>query len=360
MSYTLKCLCDQLGLTFQGNAELRLDHVAAIETLDSGGVAYISQPSELADLPTPKGVFDSRDRRLPQGPAIGESAIIVPEGVAGPEYQLIFSRDPLRDHIRVTELLHPSLPACGIVHPDATLGKGVKLGRGVTVDARVVIYDGVEIGEDTVIRAGVVIMPGVVIGRKGMIYPNVVIRENCRIGDRVIIHAGAVIGGDGFGFYQRQGKNIKIPQIGNVVIEDDVEIGACTTIDRARFSQTVIGQGSKLDNLIHIAHNVRLGADSLIAAQSGIAGSTETGHHLMMGGQSGIRDNLKIGNQVTLLARTLITSKTDDRATVAGMPSRPIALWRRIQALINGLEGLFERVKTLEQQVQVTRRDPES
>ncbi|MBU2643857.1 UDP-3-O-(3-hydroxymyristoyl)glucosamine N-acyltransferase, partial [bacterium] len=277
-----------------------------------------------------------------------DGAIIVPHGLNNPALNLIYSNDPIKHHIETTKLLHdPPGHSCSI-HPDASVSEKATIGDGVTIDARSVIYEHVSIGKNTIIRAGVVIMANTGIGQDSLIYPNVTIRENCQIGDRVIIHAGAVIGADGFGYYQREGINLKIPQIGRVVIGDDVEIGAGTTIDRARFGETIIGSGSKLDNLIHVAHNVQLGEHALIAAQSGIAGSVKIGHHLMMGGQSGIRDNLKIGNGVTLFARTLITSKTDDHEIVAGMPSRPIKVWRQIQALINSLDNLFERVKRLE------------
>jgi UDP-3-O-[3-hydroxymyristoyl] glucosamine N-acyltransferase len=355
MAYTLKQLCEQLTLTFKGDADTLLDHVCAIENLDNGGLAYCADPAAISDLPTPKGVFDSRGKTLPETGAAIAGAVVVPHGTDSDRSNLIFSADPIRDHIRATVLLHPPTPGSGRVHPAAVLGARVVLGSDVTIDAGAVIYDDVKIGDRTIIRAGTIVMANTTIGSDTLIYPNVVIREDCRIGSRVILQAGAVIGADGFGFYQRDGKNLKIPQIGGVIIEDDVEIGACTTIDRARFGQTIIGRGSKLDNLIHIAHNVRLGADALIAAQSGIAGSTETGRHLMMGGQSGIRDHLRIGHRVTLLARTLITAKTDDGATVAGMPSRPIDLWRRIQALINNLEPLFERVRQLEQTIKTRR-----
>lgn len=348
MGFTLKTLAEKLGLAYSGKADLPLDHICAIETLDDGGVAFINNPSELGDLPTPSGVFDSRQKSISQVSTEIRGAIVVPQDLGYPGLNLIFSSDPLKDHIRITEQLHTPPEQSGTIHPDASIGKGVTLGDNVTIDARAVVYDRVTIGNNTTVRAGAVVMHGATIGADTLIYPNVTIRENSQIGDRTIIHAGAVIGADGFGFFQRDDKNLKIPQIGRVVVGDDVEIGACTTIDRARFSETVIGNGCKLDNLIHIAHNVRIGDNGLMAAQSGVAGSTTIGHHLMMGGQSGIRDNLKIGDRVTLFARTLITSKTDDNAVVAGMPSRPIKVWRQVQALINSLDRLFERVKRLE------------
>ena len=351
MRITLKTLAEKLGLTYSGKAGLNLDHICAIETLDNGGVAFVNSPQELSDLPTPTGIFDSRQKSIESISAQMDGAIIVSQNINNPSLNLIFSDDPLKHHIEATALLYDPPDQSRTVHPDASIGENVHIGNDVTIDARAVIYDHVSIGDNTIIRAGVVIMANSVIGQDTLIYPNVTIRENCRIGNRVIIHPGAVIGADGFGYYQREGINLKIPQIGSVVLGDDVEIGAGTTIDRSRFSETIIGNGCKLDNLIHIAHNVELGDHALIAAQSGIAGSVKTGHHLMMGGQSGIRDNLKIGDGVTLFARTLITSKTNDHEIVAGMPSRPIKIWRQVQALINSLDNLFERVRQLEKRL---------
>ena len=349
MEYTIEELSKTLGLKMSGDRNTTINHVCGMDNLKPGGLGYITNPTELANLPTPKGVFDARRINLDDIDIPDNTAIIVPPDIKSQRYSLIFSNDPLAHHVQATELLHDFPGKTGQIHPDAFIGKNVIIGNGVTIDPKVVVYDNVKIGDHTTIRSGVVVMNNSKIGDNCVIFPNVTIRENCQIGNRVILHPGVVIGADGYGFFQRDKKNIKIPQVGIVVIEDDVEIGACTTIDRARFDKTIIRKGCKLDNLIHIAHNVELGEHSLITAQSGIAGSVKTGHHLMMGGQSGIADNLTIGNHVTMLARTLITSKTEDQSAVAGMPSRPIKAWRQIQALINSLDGLFERMKRLEQ-----------
>ena len=191
-------------------------------------------------------------------------------------------------------------------------------------------------------------MSNSIIGNECIFFPNVVIQDRTIIGDRVILQSGAVIGSDGHGYYQREGINKKIPQVGNVYIEDDTEIGACTTIDRARFKTTLIRRGSKIDNQVQIAHNVVLGEQALISAQSAIGGSVTTGEKLIMGGQSGIKDNIEIGKNVTVIARAVVTANTKDKEVLGGMPGRPISQWRRIQALINRLAELFDRVKKLE------------
>jgi UDP-3-O-[3-hydroxymyristoyl] glucosamine N-acyltransferase len=175
-----------------------------------------------------------------------------------------------------------------------------------------------------------------------------VVQDKCQIGNRVIIQSGAVIGSDGHGYFQREGVNLKIPQLGIVQIEDDVEVGACTTIDRARFHTTVIKQGSKLDNQVQIAHNVSVGEQALISAQTAVGGSVKAGHHLILGGQSGIRDNVQVGNNVTAVARAVITANTQDNEVLGGMPGRPVNQWRQLQSLINRLGELFDRVRKLE------------
>lgn len=356
MNYRLDDLSRKLGLEFKGKGEIIISHATGIDNITPGGLAYITDPKELASLPTPKGIFNMRKMELDEIEIPPDAAVIVPSSMTSDHHNLILSDDPMLHHSEAAALLHSSPLHEGEVHPAAVLGRNVTLGDNVTIEANAVIYDNVKIGSGSIIHAGVVIMQDCRIGDNCLIYPNVTLRERCTVGNRVILHPGVVIGADGYGFFQRDGKNLKLPQVGIVVIEDDVEIGACTTVDRARFYQTTIRRGSKLDNLIHIAHNVELGEDSLMAAQSGIAGSTTVGHHLMMGGQSGIRDNLKVGSRVTLLARTLITSKTEDNAVVAGMPSRPVRVWRQIQALINSLDSLFERMRKLEARVDKNER----
>ncbi len=352
MSLTLKEISNRFKVDYVGDGKTTLTHCCGLESMVPGGVGYITDPQITSTLPTPDGVFDNRKKDITGFKISSLNAVIVPkesEKIEG--VNLIFSEDPLQLHVELSGLLYDSPKISKKFAVNANIGQNVKIGNNVTIDSFVTIYDDVEIGNNTIIRAGVVIMDGAKVGSDCILYPNITIREHCVIGSRVIIHSNSVIGSDGFGYYQRSGKNLKIPQIGIVTIGDDVEIGSGVMIDRARFYETKIGRGCKLDNLIHIAHNVVVGEDSLIAAQSGIAGSTKTGNHLMMGGQSGIRDNLEVGNNVTLLARTLVTSKTPDKQVVAGMPSTSIDRWRQIQAIISSIEGWVERIKKLEIQV---------
>jgi len=350
MACTLKELSERLGVSFSGNGDLVLTHACGLDNLSPGGVGYITDPKGLASVPLPSGA--GTVRKVSSGIediTADQVAMVVSPEVQSPFHNLIFYKDPLALHVQITNYLHPQPVPEQVTHPTAVVGKNVVLGKDVTLDANVVLCDNVKIGDNTIIRAGVVLMPDTTIGKDCILYPNVVIREKCHIGDRVIIHPGAVIGADGFGFFQRDGINVKIPQVGEVIIEDDVEIGACSTIDRGRLENTIVRQGSKIDNQVQIAHSVEVGAHSLISGQSAIGGSTKTGHHLILGGQSGIRDNIKVGNHVTVAARGAVSTRTKDNVVLGGSPAIEIEKFRRIVVFLNSLETLYERVKRLEE-----------
>jgi UDP-3-O-[3-hydroxymyristoyl] glucosamine N-acyltransferase len=222
---------------------------------------------------------------------------------------------------------------------DVSIWAGVTLGDRVIIGARVTLYPGVFVGNDTTI------------GDDTLLYPNVVVREGCTIGARVIIHSGTVIGSDGFGYVQDEGRHYKIPQLGGVTIEDDVELGANVTVDRATLGQTVIKQGTKVDNLVQIAHNVTIGAHSILVAQVGIAGSTRVGHHVMIGGQAGLADHIVIGDQVMVAARAGVNRSLEPNQIVSGAPVMPHAVWVKAQAVIPRLPELRQAVRTLQDQM---------
>jgi UDP-3-O-[3-hydroxymyristoyl] glucosamine N-acyltransferase len=190
------------------------------------------------------------------------------------------------------------------------------------------------------------------IGDDSVLYPNVVVREGCSLGARVIVHSGTVIGSDGFGYVQHQGRHHKIPQLGGVVIEDDVELGANVTIDRATFGRTVIKQGTKVDNLVQIAHNVTVGEHSIVVAQVGIAGSTTIGHHVMIGGQAGLSDHINIGDQVMIAAKAGVNRSFESNQILSGTPAMPHERALKVQAVIHHLPVLRELVRNLEQRVE--------
>jgi UDP-3-O-[3-hydroxymyristoyl] glucosamine N-acyltransferase len=236
------------------------------------------------------------------------------------------------------------------IHPTAVIDSSAQLGRGVSIQPLVVIDAGARIGDGTIIGAGSYIGHETVIGSGCHIYSNVTIRERSQIGSRVIIHSGAVIGADGFGFEMVDGRQQKIQQIGIVQIDDDVEIGANTTIDRARFGRTWIQQGVKIDNLVQIAHNVVIGRNSVIVAQSGVSGSTRVGERVMMGGQVGIVGHLEIADGSMIAAQSGIT-KNLPGGVWFGSPAVPFPEAKQQIAWIHRLGKLFARVKEIEKKL---------
>jgi UDP-3-O-[3-hydroxymyristoyl] glucosamine N-acyltransferase len=236
------------------------------------------------------------------------------------------------------------------IHPSAIVDPSVQLGERVSIQPLAVIEAATIIGDDTIVGAGSYIGHETVIGSACHIYPRVTIRERSKIGSRVIIHSGAVIGADGFGFEMVDGRHQKIQQLGIVQIDDDVEIGANTTVDRARFGRTWIQQGVKIDNLVHIAHNVVIGKNSVIVAQSGISGSTRVGERVMMGGQVGIVGHLEIGDGTAIGAQSGI-SKSTPGGVWFGSPAVPLAEAKQQIAWVHRLGKLFARVKAIEKKL---------
>jgi len=237
------------------------------------------------------------------------------------------------------------------VHATAVIEKSVKLGKNVSVGAYSVIEEGVEIGDDCIIYAGCYIGRGTKIGKSVIIYPRVVIRDRILIGSRVIVHSGTVIGTDGFGYHQHEGKHIKIPQIGRVVIGDDVEIGSCATIDRATLGETIIGNGTKIDNLVQVAHNVKIGENCILVSQTGISGSTTLGRNVMLAGQVGLVDHISLGDKMMVAAQSGVTKSFPAGTIVFGSPARPIKETRKMIAASGRLPRLLKRVAELEKKL---------
>jgi len=240
------------------------------------------------------------------------------------------------------------------IHKTAIISESATIGKDCAIGPYAVIRDNASVGDGTIIYPYCYIGKGSKLGNDCILYPNVVIREKIIVGNRVIIHPGTVIGGDGFGYdTQRDGTHFKIPQLGTVVVEDDVEIGACVTIDRARFDKTVIGKGSKIDNLCQIAHNVVIGPYCLIAAQTGIAGSTTLGRNVVFGGQVGVADHIKVADFTMAGAKTGISKSFPAKTVLFGYPARPVKKMREILAATGLLPKLYERVRALEAKIKV-------
>jgi len=254
-------------------------------------------------------------------------------------------------YIGIVSLLTPKEMQKEYISPKASVSQKAKIGKNVYLDDYAVIKDGAEISDGAVIYSGVFVGENSKIGKNTIIYPNVSIYRRTEIGDNTIIHAGCVIGADGFGFVEDCGNIVKVPQIGYVKIGNNAEIGANTTVDRGAFGPTVIGDNVKLDNLVQVAHNVKIGEGTIIAAQTGISGSTEIGKYSLVGGQVGFVEHIKVGNFVKIGAKAGISKDTADNAAVTGAPARPIMEQRRSEAYVMRLKELFVKVKELETEI---------
>ena len=224
----------------------------------------------------------------------------------------------------------------------------VEIGAEVTIEAFAVIESGVRIGARTVVGAHGYIGHHAVLGEECRLYPHVTIRERSLIGNRVVLHPGVIIGSDGFGYEFRDGRQQKIPQTGTVQIDDDVEIGANSTVDRARFGRTWIQEGVKIDNLVQIAHNVTIGRHTVICAQVGISGSMRVGNYVTLAGKVGVNGHIEIGDGAIAAAMGAITKSVPPREILVGVPARPMREYKRNLALLNNIDKLYERVKKLE------------
>ena len=281
------------------------------------------------------------------------TAVLVPKAIPQATPNLIQVDNPRLAFARVSAHFHPlRMPPAGI-HPAAVIGRGCDFGEAVSIGAGAVIGDRVKLGDGVVLHPLVVLGDDVEIGRDTVIYPHVSILENCRIGQRVVIHGGTVIGSDGFGFVQDAGRHVKVPQLGIVQIDDDVEIGAANTIDRATFGKTWIQQGVKTDNQVHIAHNVVVGAHPLLIAQVGIAGSTTIGHHAILAGQAGVAGHLSIGDGAIVGPQTGVGHSIADRQIESGgIDAMPHRTWLRLQKIIPKLPDIHKQIRQMQQRIE--------
>ncbi|MBL7170672.1 MAG: UDP-3-O-(3-hydroxymyristoyl)glucosamine N-acyltransferase [Candidatus Omnitrophica bacterium] len=281
------------------------------------------------------------------------SAVIVARDITNTHRALIQTDDPYFAFSRVMGLLaNEEVPLPRRIHPTAVIGKRVKLGSNIAVSAFVVIEDDVEIGDGVTIYPQVYIGHHTRIGQDTLIYAHVTIREKVTIGRNVIIHSGTVIGCDGFGFAPFKGKHHKVPQMGTVVIGDDVEIGANVTIDRGTIGETKIGQGTKIDNLVQIAHNVVIGENSIIIAQTGISGSTTLGKNVTLAGQVGVIGHLTIGDNAVVAAKSGVAKSVPANTCVMGIPAREHVRENRVKASMQNLPELVKEIHKLKKEVE--------
>jgi UDP-3-O-[3-hydroxymyristoyl] glucosamine N-acyltransferase len=276
-------------------------------------------------------------------------AVIVPEDFIAKERTVIKAKNPQLAFAKVLVMLDKerAVTLKAGVHASAVVSIKSQIGKDVHVGPFVVVENGVVVGDGSVIMANCYIGKDTRIGKNAMLYPGVTLRERVTIGNNAIIHSGAVIGSDGFGFIPQGNSNFKIPQIGSVEIGDDVEIGANVTIDRATTGATKIGKGTKLDNQVHIAHNIQIGENCLIAGQTGFAGSSKIGNNVMMAGQVGVNGHITIGNGVIVGGKAVVINDVPDNATISGYPARIHKENLKLQALVGKLPEFYADLKKL-------------
>ncbi|PJC04502.1 MAG: UDP-3-O-(3-hydroxymyristoyl)glucosamine N-acyltransferase [Gallionellales bacterium CG_4_9_14_0_8_um_filter_55_61] len=333
LTYSLAEIASRLGGSVLGDGEVRISSIATLEHADATQISFLTNSKYRGKL------AETRAGALILGEADADAS----------DLPRIIAANPYAYFARVSALLNPLPEIQPGVHPSAVVGEGARIDPTASIAATAVIGAGAVIGAHCVIGAGCSIGDHVVIGSHARLYPRVVIYHDCVIGDNLIAHSGVVIGADGFGIAMDEGRWIKIPQIGRVVIGDDVEIGANTTLDRGALDDTVIEEGVKLDNQIQIAHNVRIGAHTAIAGCVGIAGSTSIGKYCQIGGSAGILGHLKIADRVVISSFTLIGKSIREAGTYTGIfPFSKMDEWKKNAVQMRHLDEMSNRIKVLE------------
>lgn len=331
---TLKELAEYLNGTVRGDGTCRVNGLAPLEAAGADKITFLANPKYAAKVAeTGAGAV----LMAPGGESYGRNVI----EVANP--YLAFARLLTLFYVRP----HPPR---GVL-PEACIGVGVSLGEDISIYPGAIVGDNVTLGDRCVVHPGAVIYAGVTIGDDTTIHANAVVRERCRIGRRCVIQPGAVIGSDGFGYAPDGSRYYPIPQIGIVVLEDDVEIGANTCIDRAALEVTLVRRGTKLDNLVQVAHNCQIGEDCMIVSQVGISGSTRIGNHVTLAGQVGVAGHLSIGDNVIVGAQSGVPGSLPANAGYSGTPVLPHKEWLKSMAVVANLPALKKTVSALEKRI---------
>jgi UDP-3-O-[3-hydroxymyristoyl] glucosamine N-acyltransferase len=333
-------IASRVGGTVEGDATVEITGVSSIEEARPGTLTFLADSKHAGRLET-----------------LVVGGILLPPDAPVAPVPAIRVANPYLAFVEVVELFHPAPRPTSGVHPTAVVASSARLGANPSIGPHVVIGDDVVLGNDCVLHAGVVLYPRVHAGERFTAYARAIVREDVRIGDRVVLHAGAVVGSDGFGYLPATDGIRKIPQVGTVILEDDVEVGANATIDRAALGATRIGRGTKIDNLVMVAHGCVTGPFCLLAAQSGLAGGTTLGTGVMFGGQVGSAGHLRIGDGAKVAAKSGIHNDLAGGATYGGIPAIEVRAWRRAMSALAKLPELFRRVRRLEKKIDPTAAD---
>jgi UDP-3-O-[3-hydroxymyristoyl] glucosamine N-acyltransferase len=333
---TVAELAARLNCSFEGEGGTILSGVSSLEEAGSGDLVFMAEDRYRSLLETTKA-----------------AAVILPPEEPFDRIPVLRSAKPYLTFVRAFDFFYAAFRPEPGIHPQAVVSPSAKIGKDVAIGALSFIDDETEIGDGSVVFPLVTIYPRVAVGKNCVIHSHVTLREEVRLGNRVILHSGVVIGSDGFGYTQADdGSHIKIPQSGGVLIEDDVEIGANSTVDRATLGTTVIKKGTKIDNLVMVAHNVEIGPDSILAGQTGVAGSTKIGKNFIAGGQVGIADHITVGDDVIMAAKTGVTKDIASGSFISGSPHLEIKAWRKAWASIPQLYDLIREVRKLKKRIE--------
>ncbi len=334
-------LAKRLSCELRGDATVEISRVAAIEAAGPGDLTFVANPRYARHLATTRA-----------------SAVILATGAPDVPLPSLRTDDPYLAFAAAVECFHQAPAVVPEIHPSAVIASSATVGARASIGAHAVIGDGVRIGDDARIGPHVVLYPDVDIGQRFVAQAHVTVRERVRIGDDVVLQSGAVIGSDGFGYVPTaEGGIRKLIQAGDVVLEDGVEIGANTTIDRAAIGSTVIRRGAKIDNLVMIAHGCEVGENSMVAAQVGLSGSTRIGRWVRIGGQAGTAGHLSVGDGAQIAAQSGVPNSVPAGAVVGGYPAIDMPLWRRVTAAVTRLPNLLRRVRRIEKRLDMGRPD---
>lgn len=329
-----------IGACLDGDPDVEIQRMATIDQAQKGDITFLANPKYL--------------------PLLAETqagAVIIGIGVEAPaKLNLLRCENPYLAFAKILTFLHVQSPESLGISPRASVDPTADIAPGVTIHAGCVVGARVKIGSKTTLYPNVVLYDDVTLGEDCIIHAGVVIREGCRIGHRVILQPSAVIGSDGFGFAPDGERYYKIPQIGIVVVEDDVEVGACSCIDRAALGVTRLGEGVKIDNMVQIAHNVTIGAHTVIAAQTGISGSSKIGRHCTFGGQSSTAGHLKTGDNLIVAGRGALAGNTDGDQIVSGAPAIPHRDWLKASMIFAKLPALRKEVLRMQREIELLKK----
>jgi UDP-3-O-[3-hydroxymyristoyl] glucosamine N-acyltransferase len=330
----LQEIAERLGGTVEGDGSLEITGVNGMELAEKGQITFLAEKKFKDQLK-----------------ASNASAVIVQKALETDKAQVVHPA-PVLAFAKLLAEFHPEPQPQPGIDDKASIAEGVQLGKGVSIGPFVAIGRDVVIGDNTVLHAGVVVHEGCRIGNNAILFANVTLYRNSVIGNHVILHAGVVIGTDGFGYTpDEKGRHVKINQIGRVVIKDLVEVGANTCIDRAAFGETVVREGTKIDNLVQIAHNCNIGPHSIIVAQVGMAGTCKLGHHVILAGQVGLADHVTIGDQVIVAAQAGVNKDLVEPGFYGGSPAISAMGWKRYTTLLPKLPELSRKIQQLEKRL---------